>query len=608
MEWVPSEVERGLHSIYTLFSWWLKNNDFLGSSTASILLAETLITHTPYLSEPHPSFHNPATYLTLLSCLTNSYAKLSDSIDSTLPTALEAFLSNTTPTVLYPHESWSSALTLLEPYLCSIPSTALSTITTSLLHSESHTPSSSSPTMAAQRFLGTTTCFESVFLSRWEFVDERLWGYERPDAVWVVRVWERWVLGRGEAEKVVCFVPGWLDAVMKVVEDVGVGKGSESPKSMACAIAVILALVRAISSRIANPTAKPLPSAETAAAITSQFGNIMKRAATMLAVSFDAGLQTVFAHALYEYFGFHGSDSVFEGIVLESDSCFQSLLALLTSDLTTRINHSTTTQATPLPPPSHLLTQHNLATLSKSIGTCLHLSLTSPNLTPHASQILTQTQLLCSTLCEAWLHLPPTSPLLQDKPDPPASARFEAFNLSLFSVVMILKMGVDTLTKQTPKPNDWTRTAAYEILDALQDVHFVTCRFGLDPFAAWKDAFYGSIRLLERQETGDVVVDRYLSRINSSIGSITPPTEFPNTYTHPRTLFVLLLIQHTWDTLTPLFFETRVATLVDPYLTYRSEWTETEMDLYEMGHWVYFAVWEGMSEGGGVGEGGFEER
>ncbi|KAJ3022615.1 UNVERIFIED_CONTAM: hypothetical protein HDU68_009024 [Siphonaria sp. JEL0065] len=125
----------------------------------------------------------------------------------------------------------------------------------------------------------------------------------------------------------------------------------------------------------------------------------------------------------------------------------------------------------------------------------------------------------------------------------------------------------------------------------LCDLHFVACRFGLDGFEPWSQVFYESVDFLIHVSSGededgcDMVVAKFLPDHD-----VMEPTH----YSKPRTIFFMLLIQHTLPRLSVSFLENTVFAYLQPYLVFTPTRNNDELDLFEMGHWIHFKLFDGM--------------
>ncbi|ORY44903.1 hypothetical protein BCR33DRAFT_212003 [Rhizoclosmatium globosum] len=156
------------------------------------------------------------------------------------------------------------------------------------------------------------------------------------------------------------------------------------------------------------------------------------------------------------------------------------------------------------------------------------------------------------------------------------------------------RIQIDAILHQQFKLNKGLFVAGLQsVMDSLYELHFVTCRFGLDAFPEWKSVFYPCLDLVvdlvssesDKLNVCDGIVAKYLPD-----EQVLEPIHFSN----PRLIFCFLLVQHLLPNLSAQFVQHTVMPLLQPHLTYKPNRTNDQLDLFEMGHWIYFKMFESM--------------
>ncbi|KAJ3239229.1 hypothetical protein HDU81_006334 [Chytriomyces hyalinus] len=321
----------------------------------------------------------------------------------------------------------------------------------------------------------------------------------------------------------------------------------------------------------------------------------MKQAALILATSYSDALESNLAQTVFQFFGFHntGNEAMFEDIVSSSDSVTRGLLNVLMETLSSPFSATVALNHVPA------MTPQEIAVLSRALGSALSMSQQ-----PKSEILRTLSQLsdFAKTLSLAFksgaIQIPSQTGMKALKTsESKEDETLSHLKTALFSFVMVSRILVQTINKQMRlRPNGgyddeearFRSTAFHLILHGLFDLHFVTCRFGLDAFPEWKDVFYGAL-------------DGSLSQKNASSADAFLIQFMPKQdvdglphFALPRTLFYVLVVQHALPYLDPKFLSEKVLAPITPHLTYKSGRSPDELDLFEMGHWIIFKLLNDM--------------
>ncbi|KAI9324992.1 hypothetical protein BDR26DRAFT_231115 [Obelidium mucronatum] len=572
-----ADVESGLLSVVTLLLSILRTSEYIGDFDPGLgFLVAILAEHSRLICQSRSVCFNDQTLVSYFECLTLGYGRLSESLDSIIPQSIEIFLETNN---LQSHEAFTQVTKLLSNYVTAVPSVQLPSILTSIVCSKSMLVAANIP----RRFFEYVKCFEAAAAARWEFIDESLWGIE-TNGGWWHRVLEAcgWsdIPRESVKEKVVTVPPAWLAAILKAMEESEAA--IDAPGSIICEIAIVLALIRCISGRSNSPTMIPSPSSSILSAIRNRFLKLLKRSVLVLAVSFDDGLQYAVGYALYQYFGLFGTvDGVFRQIIAESDSASKVLFGLLTLDL---VNRRANLESVP-----ELLPANDLPILSKALGESISINM-SINGLRDVVEVLRGLAAFCVDTSKQWQYTLSTSTLVTD----PKSTQFESFQLILFSIVMVLKSVVEELWQCyetiSPANQKFCSIIARYLVEMLMELHFVTCRFGLDGFEPWNQVFYQSVDFLVEAsgQSFEQIVEGFIP------GQCGPE---PTHYSNPRSIFFMLLVQHLLPRLSVRFLEITAFPVLQPYLAFNPSRSNDELDLFEMGHWIYYKLFDDASNG-----------
>ncbi|KAI8614595.1 hypothetical protein BC830DRAFT_1126634 [Chytriomyces sp. MP71] len=459
-----------------------------------------------------------------------AYLELLLKLDGKVSDAVDVLVSDALQSCLQSHTANLSATFLthltssLAQHLATTPRAPLTRLLRSLV--------------PVRHFYALRDLLGSVARARWEAVDSALLRYEQG----ILRRAVDTLVGRpGEARgRVVTVLPVWVSAFMEAMQDVG-GVG-------ACALGY--ALMRAVTEAAVRPAASEAIVKE----IVEACVGVLERSAGMLGVAVSEDLETAVAELACLLFALHGDKflDLYGRVALSSDTLPRALLHHLM-----HILHKYTSP-TPTPADSTYV-----AILSRALAAALR---------PHTTLLRNETVQSLSALATQLSQDFRAGRLVLPAGDD-SNLIWDGCKISLFSLVLLLQE---------------LEIGAEEALRVLRDVHFVTCRFGVDAFPAWGDLFYGLL---------DGVVGN--GRVEEVVEIFCSAEDGPEKDVLPRRIFSMLVIQHLLPSLTANFVADKVMPLCAPHLSFKPGRGNDELDLFEMSHWIYYRMFSDVMEASG---------
>ncbi|KAJ3345877.1 hypothetical protein HDU83_003661 [Entophlyctis luteolus] len=451
-------------------------------------------------------------------------------------------------------------LKTLSPYLLACPSSALGSVVAAYMQM----PSPATVEGFASRIDAVAQVFTTAFAARWASIDAAVLAFEHGRVARAVR----WVAGLGGTDSpAVCSIPAWVQVVIQTLSEHTTGALASWGS-----VAIVTALLRVISNTSQNPCASWKLSAE----IRNLFVSLVEGALLRVSVSYSETLNYSIAKALVYYKDIYGGDRRFERMILSSDSSLKALMSsVLDNWQKMRSNDVTETEI------SGALAAE-LSRLSSSTATAISV-LASHLRVFEIDSALRAMNHSCANLALDWKRVGAS---LKDAKNAEATKYDTAVKMCLFSYVMIAGSIVDAaIDNNDLELETFWDSAVHQVLTGLLDLHFATCRFGIDAFPQWKQTFYDSLNyLMDGQSDGscDSIIQIYLRHSQGKDAH----------FAKPRQLFVLLQIQHMMPLLTSEFIGSEVIPTIKPLLVYDSKRSDDDLDLFEMSHWLLYKIFD----------------
>ncbi|TPX73059.1 hypothetical protein CcCBS67573_g05670 [Chytriomyces confervae] len=577
-------------TIRLLLPWISANANSIGNSNIVVArLTLKIVEAHSFVCDPSVRLSDDA-LLAYGQTILKIYGNVSDEVDSKVSTAVVHF-ARTRLKQLSSSQSLKKISPDLSQYFATCPSKTLQSLTTALIDSVNP------PVSPAEYYSTIRQIYETVCVARWEFIDPSLLVYEHGNGFFR-RVYEAWIRPEGERSgKSVCVLPVWLESLMT-----GVTADIAPNHDVSIALVVVLAIIRTITSRNTHDTSKwssgvtHIPSDAITHSLLKSCALVMTQAALILATSYSDALESNLAQTLFQFFGFHytGNEALFEEIVLSSDSVTRSLLNVLMETLSDPFSKRLALNYV------SIMTPQEIAVLSRALGTALSIpQQPKSEILRTLSQLSEFAKTLSLEFKSGAIQIPSQTEMkaLQTAESKENEA-LSHLKTALFSFVMVSRILVQTINKQMQSlPNNaekdedarFRSSTFHTILHGLFDLHFVTCRFGLDAFPEWKDVFYGALdgSLSPKKAS---FADAFLMQFM--------PEQDDDGLPHfdlPRTLFYVLVVQHVLPYLDPKFLSEKVLPPIAPHLAYKAKGrSPDELDLFEMGHWIIFKLLNDM--------------